>query len=107
MARGVRFGGLARAGPAAFHGTIYNLERKALLESAIGAGLVTQPPLPEIGSGFPRQFDVLQINSLNRVSLYDVAEPAWLDEYLVNLRRLRRRLNDSLDGGPADKATRR
>ncbi|MBC8326789.1 MAG: tetratricopeptide repeat protein [Verrucomicrobia subdivision 3 bacterium] len=85
---------LPEPGPAAFQGTIYNLERKALLESAINEGLLTQPPLPEIGSGFPRQFDVLQINSLNRVSLYDVAEPAWLGEYLVNLRRLRRRLND-------------
>jgi len=85
---------LPESGPAAFQGTIYNPERKALLESALDEGLLTQPPLPEIGSGFPRQFDVLQINSLNRVSLYDVVEPAWLDEYLVNLRRLRRRLND-------------
>ena len=81
-------------GPAAFHGTIYNLERKSLLESALGEGLITQPPLPEVGSGFPQQFDVLQINSLNRVSQYDIAEPTWLVEYLVNLRRLRRRLND-------------
>jgi len=85
---------LPEPGPAAFHGTIYNPERKNLFEMAVAEGLLSQPHLPELGSGFPRQFDVLQINSLKRVSLYDVAEPAWHDEYLINLRRLRRRLND-------------
>ena len=85
---------LPAPGPACFQGTLYNPERQAFFELAELRKLLHQPESPEATSELPSDFDKTQVLSIKQLMRYDVAALEWLDEYLTQLRRIRRQLND-------------
>ena len=82
------------AGPAWFQGTAYNPERRSFLNAPSLENLLINPPSPEADSLLPEEFDAIQIQSIEQLMSYDTVATEWLDQYLEQLRRVRRHLND-------------
>ncbi len=85
---------LPEAAAASFQGSLYSEERQVLLHHPALHGLLQRPKPVETGTNLPTRFDNIQTLSIKQLLEGETITLNLLDEYLEELRRTRRQLND-------------